>query len=141
MKVHQVMTKLVGVIAPENSLVEAARKMKSMNVGALPVYNKDGLAGIITDRDIVIRSSAQGHNPHIMPVESVMTLDVDYISDDSDVEDAASLMAKRQIRRLPVLNGSKMLVGIITLSDIALRCDNMLAGECLRGICTISEKG
>jgi CBS domain-containing protein len=139
MKVHQVMTSLVGVIAPENSIVEAARKMKSMNVGVLPVFSKNGLVGMITDRDIVLRSSAEGHNPHIVPVESVMTLGVDYIFYDSEVEDAARIMVQKHIRRLPVMNKDKALVGIISLGDIAWRCDNRLAGETLREICTIPD--
>jgi len=139
MKVQNVMTKLVGVIEPQNSILEAARKMKSMNVGALPVYCEKGLTGIITDRDIVVRSSAEGHNPHIVPVESVMTRTVTYVLDESEVEEAAMIMEQKQVRRLPVLNRENKLVGIISLGDIAWKCDNILAGDTLKKICSASD--
>ena len=109
--------------------------MKSLDVGMLPVCDNDRLAGAITDRDIVIRAVATGCNPDATSVREVMTKELFYCFDDEDIVEAAQLMEERQIRRLPVLNRNKRLVGIVSLGDVAVRTRHeQLAGEVLESI-------
>ena len=131
MQIKQIMTKGVEVIRPDDTLQEAARKMKSNDIGPLPVCDGDRLLGMITDRDIIVRATAEGRDPKTTPVKDAMTPDVVYCYDDQDVEEAASLMKERQLRRLVVLNRNKKLVGILSLGDIASDTDEELSGEIL----------
>jgi CBS domain-containing protein len=104
-------------------------------MGMFPVCENDRLAGTITDRDIVIRAVAAGCNPDATPVREVMTKDLFYCFDDEDIVEAAQLMEERQIRRLPVLNRNKRLVGIVSLGDLAVRTHHdRLAGEVLESV-------
>jgi CBS domain-containing protein len=109
--------------------------MKELDIGSLPVCDNDRLVGMITDRDIAIRSVSQGHDPHADQAREVMTREVFYCFDDQSVEEAAAQMRDRQIRRLPVLNRDKRLVGIVSLGDLAIETgDDQLVGHALEGI-------
>jgi CBS domain-containing protein len=133
MKVSEAMTPDVRVASPEETIQQAARTMASLDAGALPVGEKDHLIGMITDRDIAIRGIAQGKGPDAK-VRDVMTGEVKYCFDDQDVEEVTRNMADIQVRRLPVLNRGKRLVGILSLGDVAVSRDAKRAGEALRGI-------
>jgi CBS domain-containing protein len=132
MKVSEAMTRDVRVASPDETIRQAAKTMASLDAGVLPVGENDHLIGMITDRDIAIRGIAQGKGPKAK-VRDVMTEDVKYCFDDQDVEEVTRNMADIQVRRLPVLNRDKRLVGILSLGDIASR-DGKDAGEALRGI-------
>jgi len=135
MKISEIMTPEVGVLAPEATLDEAAEQMRDLDVGLLPVCDGDRLVGMITDRDITIRAVAEGMDPREIQVGSVMTPEVRYCYEDQDVEDAAKLMNELQIRRLPILNRGKRLVGIVSLGDLATRTDDTtISGETLEGV-------
>lgn len=126
------MTKKVETVRPEATLEEAAKKMRSLDVGSLPVCDGDRLVGMITDRDITVRADAEGRIPSQARVKEVMTKEVIWGFDDQDIRDAADLMADRQVRRLPVLNREKRLVGIVSLGDLAVDTgDKHLAGDVL----------
>ena len=118
MQLKDVMTPEVEVITPEASIYEAATKMSHLDVGPLPVCEGERLVGMLTDRDITVRAVAAGRDPLTTQVRDVMTPDVVYGFADQDVEDAARLMEQYQIRRLPVLNRSQQLVGIVALGDL-----------------------
>jgi len=133
MKVSEAMTADVRVANPEETIQQAARTMASLDAGVLPVGEKDHLIGIITDRDIAIRGVAQGKGP-TAKVREVLTEEVKYCFDDQDSEQVTRNMADIQVRRLPVLNRSKRLVGILSLGDIAINRDGKVAGDALRGI-------
>ena len=132
MKIRDAMTPEVRTISPEASIREAARIMSDTDVGALPVASGDRLVGMVTDRDIAVRGIAIGKGPDAT-VGEVMTHEVLYCREDDDVADVAENMADIQVRRLPVVNEDKRLVGIVSLADIAdARSDE--AGEALEGI-------
>jgi len=132
MKVDEILSADPQCISPEASVMEAAQQMKSLDVGMLPVCENDRLVGSITDRDITVRAVASDFVPHDAKVGQVMTHEVVYCFDDEGVHDAALLMEQRQIRRLPVLNRQKQLVGIISLADLAVRAGRVkLVGEVL----------
>lgn len=135
MKVNEIITHDPEVIRPETALIEAAQKMKSLDIGMLPVCDGDRLVGVITDRDITVRGVAQGCNPKTARVQEVMTPEVIYCFDDEDVKDVAKKMEEKQVRRLPVLNREKRLVGIVSLGDLAVRTGKeKLAGEVLERV-------
>ena len=139
MKVNEIITHDPEVIRPETTLIEAAQKMKSLDIGMLPVCDGDRLVGVITDRDITLRGVAQGFDPKTARVQEVMTPEVIYCFDDEDVKDVAKKMEEKQVRRLPVLNREKRLVGIVSLGDLAVRTGKeKLAGEVLE---RVSEPG
>ena len=135
MKISAILTPDPQCVSPEAALTQAARKMKLLDVGIMPVCANDRLVGTITDRDIVIRAVAAGSNPNTTCVQEVMTRDLFYCFDDEEVIEAARLMEERQIRRLPILNRNKRLVGIVSLGDLAIRThEERLVGEVLECI-------
>jgi CBS domain-containing protein len=135
MKVKDVMTKGAECVTPSTSLQEAASKMKNLDVGPLPVCENDHLVGMITDRDITVRATAEALPPRLGQVRDVMTPDVVYCFEDQDVDEAARLMKEHQIGRLVVLNRDKRLVGIVSLGDLAVETGNeKLAGETLEKV-------
>jgi len=121
MKLKDIMTSRVESVGPDTSVAEAAQKMRDLDVGPLPVCDNDRLAGIVTDRDIVVRAVAEGKDPRSFRVRDVMTPEVKYLFEDQDEEEAARLMQDEQIRRVLVLNRDKKLVGIVSLGDLAVR--------------------
>jgi CBS domain-containing protein len=135
MKVSEVMTRGVECVRPEASLEEAAAKMKSLDVGALPICDNDRLAGMITDRDITVRASAEGESPKVIHVRDIMTPGIVWCFEDDDVQEAGRKMKEHQIRRLPVLNRDKRLVGMVSLGDLAVETrDEQLAGDTLQAV-------
>lgn len=133
-KVKDVMTADVEVVQPQDTLVEAAEKMRALNVGPLPVCDGDRLVGLITDRDIVVRAVAMGHDVRATTVSEAMTDDLTYCFEDDPVEKAEQLMKEHQIRRVLVLNASKRLVGILSLGDLAIEGDERRAGDTLESV-------
>src|SRR5947207_14082037 len=113
MQLKDVMTRRVEVIHPDDTLATAAEKMKSLDVGPLPVCDGERLVGMLTDRDITVRATSEGRDPRTTRVRDIMTQEVFYCFDDQDVRDAAEIMERAQIRRLPVVNRDKRLVWIV----------------------------
>lgn len=135
MRVRDVMTREVEYVHPSSTIEEAAAKMRARNIGPLPVCDKGWVVGILTDRDITVRACAQGKDPKATWVRDVMTPEVIACSEEQLIPDAARLMQERQIRRLLVLNGSKQLVGVVSLGDLAIHTgDWELAGEILEQV-------
>ncbi|MEX0803901.1 MAG: CBS domain-containing protein [Candidatus Binatia bacterium] len=120
MRVAEIMTRDPEVVTSEFVLKDAALKMRELGVGMLPIRNDDRLVGMLTDRDITIRATAEGRDPTKTQVHEVMTQDMVYCFEDQDVSEAAKLMQEKQIRRLPILNREKRLVGIVSLGDVAV---------------------
>lgn len=133
MKVSEAMTPDVQLCTPQDTLKDAAEAMMALNVGLLPVTDGDRLVGMISDRDIATRGVAMGLGPDAA-VQSVMTEDVKYCFEDQDLEEVTQNMGEIQVRRLPVVNRAKQLVGIITLGDIALVDSGEGAAEALSQI-------
>jgi CBS domain-containing protein len=135
MNVSEIMTTDFEMIDATSSLTEAAEKMKSLNVGFLPVKEGTRLAGLLTDRDIVIRGLAEGRDPGSTQVKDIISSEVVYCYDDDSVEDAARLMEDNQIRRLIAVNRDQTPVGIVTIGDIAVKSgQEQLAGEVLERV-------
>ncbi len=136
MQVKDVMTQGVECVLPDQSIAEAAQRMRRLNVGALPVCgNNDRLVGMITDRDITVRATAECCEPEETFVSDVMTEGIEFCFDDQDVAEAADLMEQKQIRRLAILDHNKRLVGILSLGDLAVKTANdRLSGEALERV-------
>ena len=133
MQAKDLMSRDVVTVLPQTLLQRAARLMLELDIGALPVRRGDRLVGMVTDRDLAVRALAQGHGPDAT-VGDVMTRDVKYCFADQDVDEVAANMADLQLRRLPVLDHDKRLVGILSLCDIAVSDDIDQAAEALSGI-------
>ncbi|MFK4134739.1 CBS domain-containing protein [Pseudomonas luteola] len=133
MKVSECMTRNVQMVSPEMSIQEAAKIMLQIDAGALPVHERDQLIGIITDRDIVIRAVCEGKGPDTS-IREIMSRDVKYCFDDQEIGEVAKNMADIQLRRLPVVNRDKRLVGILALGDIANAANDQTAGEAITGV-------
>jgi CBS domain-containing protein len=125
MQLKDVMTKDVKLASPDMTLKEAAAQMRDGDFGVLPVGENDRLVGVITDRDITIRAVAEGKDPNGTKVREVMSQGVTWCYEDASVEEAARLMSEKQIRRLPVINRDKRLVGIVALGDFAVESDEI----------------
>ena len=119
MKVRDIMTKDIASLRSDDTIERAAQLMRQYNCGSLPVCTQDKLIGIITDRDIAVRSVASGEDVTHKRVGDVMTNDVVFANPETDVNDAARIMSDRQIRRLPVVENNS-LIGIVALGDISL---------------------
>lgn len=133
-QIREVMTPHARCIGPESTLVDAARQMRELDVGSLPICENDRLAGMITDRDLALRGIGEALDPSLTPVRAVMSPGIVYIFEDQDVEEAARLMEVKKIRRLAVLNRDKRLVGIVSLGDLAVEAGTALSGEALHEI-------
>ena len=133
MNVREVMSRDVKIASHEDTLQHAAELMVDIDAGVLPVGENDRLVGMLTDRDITVRAVAKGKAPDRTKVRDVMSPEIKYIYEDESLEDAAENMGKLQIRRLPVLNREKRLVGIVSLGDLALK-KKAKAGDALKGI-------
>lgn len=134
MKVREAMTREVRLVRPDQTIREAANLMAQLDVGALPVEESDRLVGMITDRDIAVRAVAQGRNADT-PIRDVMSREVKYCFEDQTIDEVTRNMADIRVRRLPVLNRDKRLVGILSLGDLAIDASAQdEAGEALGGI-------
>jgi len=133
MKVSKCMTRDVELVSPTQTIRDAAQMMADLDAGALPVQQDDRLVGMITDRDIAVRAVAQGKSPET-PVRDVMSPEVLYCFDDQEIEDVSRNMGEVKVRRLPVVNRDKRLVGIISIGDLALKEEQTLTGSTLARI-------
>jgi CBS domain-containing protein len=133
MKVADIMTRDVTVARPTDSIQDAARQMAQINVGSLPVCDGEKIKGMITDRDIAVRAVAEGRSFDTLVTE-VMSNEVEYCFDTDDADEAADKMADSQIRRLPVVDKDKRLVGILALADVALNLKDKPTGKTLEDI-------
>jgi len=122
------MTREVRVANPTQTIRDVAKIMAEIDAGAVPVGENDRLVGMITDRDIAIRAVAEGKGPDT-PVRDIMSKDIKYCYDDEDLEHVAENMGDLQVRRLPVVNRDKRLVGIVALGDVARHEDHDTTGE------------
>ena len=128
-KVHQVMTDSPRCVTPETLVSDAAQLMESEDVGSLPILEGDELAGVITDRDIVVRAIAKGKDPRGMPVREIASDELITVRADDDLTEALQLMASRQVRRLPVVDENNRLVGVLAQADVAATAKEKSVGE------------
>lgn len=124
MKVKEIMTYNAETVSSEANLIQAAQKMKDLEVGALPVWQEDELVGMITDRDITIRATAEGKFPSQTFVSEVMSPEVFYCLEDDDIADAARIMEEKSVHRLLVFSSDYEPIGFISLSDLAVKSHN-----------------
>lgn len=134
MQLKDIMSRTVETIDPSESLQSAAHKMDTMDTGFLPVVEAEMPIGVVTDRDIVIRGVALGLDPKSTKVREVMTMNMETLPEDANVDEAVHLMQSKQIRRLVVRGERNRIAGIISLGDIALEGDQRLSGETLQEV-------
>ena len=135
MKIKEIMTRDVVTIHPDATVDEAAQQMSQHDVGMLPVYDGEQMVGLFTDRDITIRVVGEGRDPKQTRVRDIMTPEIIYCYDHEDVKEAVDSFGKMQIRRLPVLNRKKQLVGVLSIGDLAVDTGNqLLAGQVLKKV-------
>lgn len=134
MQVKNEMTTKVQVVNPGTPVKEAARKMRDLNIGVLPVCENELLVGIVTDRDITIRLTAEAKDPIATKVKEIMSSKVERCFEDEEVEKVAARMESKKIRRLPVINHDKKLVGMLSLADLVLRGSRETACEVLEKV-------
>ena len=138
-QVANVMTRGVRSMRRDDTLKFAAQAMDELDVGSIPVCEGDRVVGIVTDRDITVRGVAQGLPVDTTPVSAVMSEGVEYCFEDETVDDATEQMQSAQIRRLPVLDRQKKLVGMLALGDVAAKANSDQAGEALADISEPAE--
>lgn len=138
MKVSEAMTREVRLARPDQSIREVAQLMSELDIGAVPVEDNDRLVGMITDRDIAVRAIAEGRGPDTK-VSEVMTSDIKYCFEDQSIDEVTRNMGDLQVRRLPVVNRDKRLVGILSLGDLAV--EQRWADEAGEALSQISQPG
>jgi CBS domain-containing protein len=138
MRVAEVMNRNVKMASPNDSLQDVAKRMVSDDIGFMPVGDGDRLVGAITDRDIVARAVAQGRDGKTTKVGDIMSAEIKYCYDDEDVDHVVQNLGSLQLRRLPVVNREKRLVGIVSLADAARKVDPAGAGT---GLSEIASPG
>jgi CBS domain-containing protein len=131
--VRDVMTPGVRTVSPSQSLAEAAEVMKGEDVGSVPVVEEGRLAGIVTDRDIVIRAVAERRDPQTVKVDEVASRELVTVEPEQDMDEALALMARHQVRRLPVVEAGR-LVGMLAQADVALEAKEKQVGETVEEI-------
>ncbi|WP_299869737.1 CBS domain-containing protein [uncultured Hoeflea sp.] len=132
MHVHQIMSRPVKMIGTAESIGTAAGLMRQFAVGVLPVVNPQGVVvGIVTDRDLILGLAWRNEGPLAVSVDTVMTSKVVYGHSDQMIEEIAAIMGDNQVRRLPILDRSGLMVGIVSIGDIAENASEKLAGETL----------
>jgi CBS domain-containing protein len=134
MKIQEIMTTNVEFVWPDDTLQDAALKMKEMDIGPLPVCDGGHIMGVLTDRDITVRGVALGCDPRCTMVRDVMTREVIQCYEDEESEEAERLMETRQVRRILVVNRDERLVGIVSLGDLAATGSAQRAGEVLQEV-------
>jgi CBS domain-containing protein len=133
MKVSEAMTRDVKVLSPDSTICEAAKLMAEIDAGAVPIGENDRLIGMLTDRDIAVRAVAEGKSADTK-IRDVMSNEVLYCFDDQDVSEVARNMGDEQVRRLPVVNRDKRLVGIVSIGDLARESRAAVAGKAMAEI-------
>ena len=137
MKIGDAMTRDVELTRPDATISEAAKMMADQDIGLLPVGADDKLIGVVTDRDIVVRAVALGLDPKTTTVDKVMSERILYCYEEEDIKKANESMGELQIRRMPVVNRDKRLVGIISLADLAIRGSAARAGKTLESVVAV----
>jgi CBS domain-containing protein len=133
MQIKAIMTEQVSSVRPDTPVAEVARTLRDSDIGSAPVADEERLIGIVTDRDIVTRIVAAGTDPRTATARDAMSPKILYCFDDQTVEEVLANMGDQQIRRLPVVNRDKRLVGIVSLGDLA-KASKRKAGDALREI-------
>ncbi|MGQ0740997.1 MAG: CBS domain-containing protein [Alphaproteobacteria bacterium] len=134
MQVKDVMHKGVVWVKPDTPLATIARKMRREDIGAVPIGENDRLVGMVTDRDICCRAMANRQDPRKMTARDAMSKPILYCRTNQDIRQAVRLMERKKIRRLPVINEKKRMVGILALGDVASKVKPNLAGEVMKAV-------
>jgi CBS domain-containing protein len=134
MKVKEAMHNGAEWAAPQTPIPEIARRMRDLDIGAIPVGEDDRLIGMVTDRDIACRGVANGADLNTLTARDVMSKGIFYCRDSEELEDAMRIMEQKQVRRLPVINDQKRMVGILSLGDIADATPHELSGEVVAAV-------
>ncbi|MFZ3181066.1 CBS domain-containing protein [Methylocystis hirsuta] len=134
MKVRDVMHRGVEWLSPDTPIATVAKEMLEHDIGAIPIGENDRLVGMVTDRDITIRAVVQGKDISKLTARDVMTSGVIYCRDAEEIDDAARIMESKQIRRLPVIDENKRMVGIVTLGDISHAGSRDLSAEVMKAV-------
>ena len=134
MKVKEAMHNGVEWAAPQTPIPEIARRMRDLDIGAIPVGENDRLIGMVTDRDIACRAVANGADLGTLTARDAMSKGIFYCRDSEELEDALRIMEQKQVRRLPVINDQKRMVGILSLGDIADATPHELSGEVVAAV-------
>ena len=139
--IKDIMTRDVEVATPDMTLKDAARLMKSKDIGSLPICEGRKVTAVVTDRDITIRGVAEGRDPATTKVSQVMSREVVTVREDDDLREAERLMRDRQLRRLPVVNDRDELVGYLAMAKVAREESPERAGDVLKGVSRPSSPG
>ncbi|MGO9007577.1 MAG: CBS domain-containing protein [Beijerinckiaceae bacterium] len=134
MKTKQVMHKGVEWVSPDTPVRKLAKMMKEFDIGAVPIGEGDKLVGMVTDRDLCLRALADGKDIESMTARDVMTAGIIWCRDDEDVEEAADLMERKKVRRLPVIDENKRMVGMLSLGDVSHAAGLKTAGELTKAV-------
>jgi CBS domain-containing protein len=134
MRASEAMHKNATWVPPTMPVPEIAKIMKEQDIGAVPIGENDRLIGMVTDRDIAIRALANGHDASTMTARDVMSPGITYCRSDDTLEDAVRLMEAKKIRRLPVIDANKRMVGILSIGDLSHCCDEELTGELMQAV-------
>ncbi|WP_062011162.1 CBS domain-containing protein [Aureimonas sp. AU4] len=134
MKLRKLMHRGVRSVSPDTPVVEISRLMKSEDIGSVPVSDAEQLVGMITDRDIVLRVLGNGADPTELKARDIMSKTIVYCRDDETVDEALRVMNKRKIRRLPVVDDHRRMVGIVSLGDISHLAGRKAAHKLVRSV-------
>ena len=134
MKVKKIMHKGVEWVPPDTTVTALAKKMQQYDIGAIPVGENDRLFGMVTDRDITVRGAVSGKDLDKLTARDVMTAGVIYCRDSETVDEAARIMESKQVRRLPVIDANKRMVGMISLGDVSHAASQKIAAEVTKAV-------
>jgi CBS domain-containing protein len=134
MKVKNAMHKNAEWVSPETPITQIAKQMKDLDIGSLPVGENDRLIGMVTDRDIACRGVANGKDVSKLTARDVMSKGIVYCTDTEDLDDAVRLMETKKIRRLPVINEQKRMVGMLSLGDVSHAASREMSGEVIAAV-------
>ncbi|MBA8909858.1 CBS domain-containing protein [Aminobacter ciceronei] len=140
MNIEKAMHKGAKWVSPDTPVSEVAALMRKDDIGSVPVGDGDRLVGMITDRDLVLRALPDGADPKALKARDVMTRGIVYCRTDQSIEDAIHLMEDRKIRRLPVINDKKRLVGMLSLGDVSHHASRKLSGELMHAVASPHER-
>ncbi len=134
MKIFEFMTSTIEGCDINTTILEATKRMRDLNVGAVPVFQNQKVTGLVTDRDIVVRAIAAELNPATTPLGEIMSKELQFCNSNDEIQLAAQIMEKEQVRRLLVKSAEGDVVGIVSLGDIATHVSKDLSGEILQQI-------
>lgn len=136
MQVRDAMTAGIRIAEPEEMLPHAAKKMRTQNIGALPVVEDGKLIGMLTDRDIAIRAVGDNKDPATVAVRDIMSDECFWCAENEQLDDAVRIMEANKVRRLPVMNDQREVVGMLSIEDVAVHAPESLTGEVLKAVAT-----